>query len=195
MIHRFSKSDGSVVQPGFNGLNSFRSDIEKLFPLVQVHDDHSADHNMAHSVAIETINISGALLDIYHRTDNNNFDKVWDEDANPSYWAPFQIKGFVSPKSIELALSKWGADAEIQLDIYFSIAALYNLYGERLVRIGDVINVPFNAIGNLAPKLFIVNNATPFGNYRYRWLYLMCSVSSIATDIAVVPRHGNEELH
>ncbi len=191
MIHRFSQPIGPYNgnYDGNGGFIGNRSDMEREFPLVQAHDMESADLKQAMNVATEVCNVSGALVDINLRTDNNgNADGVWDEDADPTYWAAVQLKAFFAPGAIEMALKTWGSDAQVKLEMYFSMQMLVHKFGTRVLRKGDVIFVPFNAVGNIAPKHFRVTNFTPVGNYRYAWLYGKCNCESMSGDMHIIPR-------
>lgn len=191
MIPRFSQPT-DPYRGNFQGDDGFvghRSDMEREFPLVQVHDTESADLRTAMGMATEACNVSGALLDIYQRTDNHgNADDVFDEDADPTYWAPVPMKAFFAPGVIEVALKTWGPDAVVKLEMYFSMQALIGKFGERVLRPGDVVYVSFNAIGNVTPKHFRIVNFTPAGSYRYVWLYAKCNCESLTGDINVLPR-------
>jgi len=192
MLHRFSQNVDpyEAAQPLDGGFVGHRTDIEREHPLVQHHDVESADLQLAMGMATEACNVSGAILNVHQRTNNAGADDVWDEDADPTYWAPIKIKGFFPPGAIEVALKLWGAEAPVPLDIYFSTQNLLHYFGKRILRIGDVIQVPFNAIGNIQPKYFRVVNVTPIGNYRYVWLYQKCTCQSLTGDITVQPRDG-----
>lgn len=186
MINRFSSPLGptGTAQPGYAGN---RSDVEREYPLVQQHDDESADIRAALGAAAEVCNINGASLEVFERTDNYA-DDVWDEDADPTYWAPTPIKGFFAPGAIEVVLKTWGADAVVKLEVYFATKTLRERLRFRAIRGGDVLLVPFNAIGNAKPRLFRIENATPIGPYKYTWLYVKCNCESMTGDPATLPR-------
>lgn len=197
MIHRFSvPSDPYAdITNKYHNFIGNRSDMERDFPLVQVHDSESADLRLAMNIATEVCNISGAMVDVHQRTDNfGNVDDVFDEDPDPTYWPPHVFKAFFAPGAIELALKTWGADAQVKIEMYFSMQELIRRFGSRVLRVGDVVYVPFNAIGNITPKHFRIVNFTPVGNYRYHWLYAKCNCESLTGDLNVVPRdvHGDQ---
>lgn len=188
MIHRFASPDGpSSDGPGFH---DFRSDVEREYPLAQIHDMESPDIRTALAMGAEVCNLTGAEILVHQRTDNYA-DDVWDEDPDPTYWPAVTMKGFFAPGTIEVLLKLWGSDAEVKLDIYFSVKTALEKLGERVFRHGDVLLVPFNAIGNIKPRYFRVLNVTPIGNHRYSWIYLQCKCASLTGDITVMPRDGS----
>lgn len=191
MIHKFSQ-DATIYRGNFLGNSGFighRSDMEREYPLIQSHNVESADVRMAMNTATETCNIAGALIDIHQRTDNHgNTDQVWDEDADPTYWPAVPMKAFFAPGAVEVALKTWGPDSIVKLEMYFSLQYLVDKFGERVLRPGDVVYVPFNAIGNAIPRYFRIINFTPIGNYKYVWLYAKCNCESLTADINVTPR-------
>lgn len=197
MIHKFSQPYGPY-DANFLADSAYiggRSDVEKELTLAQVHDTQSADLRAAMQLGSEVIAVSGARVDVHHRTDNKGSgDDVFDEDPNPTYWAPEPFKAFFPPGAIEAALKVWGMDASVKMDIYFSMVDLTRKFGKRLLRSGDVIFVPFNAIGNFQPKYFRVNNVTPSGSYRYGWLYVQCKCESLTADITVIPKGTLDQL-
>jgi len=194
MIHKFSQPT-DPYRGNFRGDSGFvghRSDIEREFPLIQVHNVDSADLRLAMNMASDVCNVAGAMVDVHQRTDNHgNVDEVWDEDPDPTYWSPVLMKAFFAPGAIEVVLKVWGSDAPVKLEMYFSMQTLVQKFGERVLRKGDVIYVPFNALGNVTPKYFRIINFTPIGNYRYVWLYAKCNCESLSGDINIVPRDPN----
>lgn len=186
MIHRFGYGDG-VGDEVFDAVHeSFRSDIDQRHTPLALHDPDSADIKMARQLADEIINVSGAEVKIFVRTENADFDAVWDEDPDPTYWNPILIKGFFKPKPIETELKRWGVDTNNKTEIIFSHRQVYGLLGERMLRAGDVIQLPFNAIP-INPKNYRILNATPSGNFRYIWLYFTCQIELLTADITVRP--------
>ncbi len=192
MIYRFSVNSVDDNDPELGGesgnFDGFRSDIEREYPSVQQHDEESADLVTAAAIALEATYISGAEVEVYLRTDNPDFDHVWDEDPDPTYWPGVIRKAFFAPKAIEAALKMWGIDAVVKLEMFFSLADVKRYFGNRGLRVGDVIRVPYGAIGNITPKNFRVINASVDGNYKFSWLYFKCSTQSLTGDITVQPR-------
>ena len=191
MIHRFSSPDPYDANGvGHEGFVGFRSDVEREHPLIQQHDSKSADIRVAMTMATEVCNVSGADIDVYSRTDNEPDDigKTFDEDPDPTYWSPITIKAFFAPGAIEVAMKSWGPEAEIKLEMYFSMQDLVRKFGKRVLRLGDVLYVPFNAIGNITPRYFRILNVTPIGNYKYVWMYMKVNCASLTGDIHVQPR-------
>jgi hypothetical protein len=186
MIHSFGQLQGLDISHYDTVYEDLRSDIEKQFGILSIHNPESNDLKTVRSLADEVINTSGALVKIFARTENADYDAVWDEDADPSYWMPIDIKGYFKPNAIEAELERWGVDVKNKIEITFSHRELYNLLGERMLRAGDVVQVPYNTIP-LGLKNFRVINATPAGNFRYHWLYFMCQCELLTADITVRP--------
>jgi len=186
MIHRFAQllDNATRIAPSQSFLGA-RGDVESRNPLIQVHDTESNDHKLAGSLANELINISGAELLVYVRTDNNNFDEVWEEDADPTYYSAVRIKGFFVPQPKEVTLTPWGVDTENQTTVTFSKSQVISEFGERCVRIGDVIEIPYNASGTVRPDRYRVLNAYDSGNFRFEWYYWNCVVENLTNDITV----------
>ena len=188
-IYNFAVDTGQISPAKFDTiLTSFRSDVEQRHTPLALHDPESADVRMARSQAMEIINVSGAEVTVYMRTDNADFDSVWDEDADPTYWHPIKIKGYFKPQPLEAELKQWGAEVINKTEIIFDHFSIHQLAGERMLRIGDVIQLPYNAATTaLNPKNYRILNVTPSGNFRYNWLYLTCQLETLTADITVRP--------
>lgn len=191
--------DFGTVADGYDftsTIESYRSDVDQTNPKLALYNPDAPEIKLARSLADQMISISGAELKVFTRTENADYDVVWDEDADPTYWKPFTIKGIFKPKPIELELKSWGVDSVNRLEITFSHKQLYDLLNQRMLRIGDVIQVPYNATP-ISPKNFRVTNATPSGNYRFVWLYMTCQCEALTADISVRPENdmqGDEEV-
>lgn len=185
MIHRFSQENTEItrVAPGQTRIG-FRSDVQKQNPLIQLHDAQSKDHIFSGSIADEIINISGAEVIVYIRTDSESYDEVWEEDADPTYKSGRRMKAYFAPQPIAAQLTPWGVDVENQAVVIFSKEHVYKEFSERMIRIGDIIELPYNASG-IRPDRFRVLNAFDSGNFRYNWLYWSCNVENITDDITI----------
>ena len=195
-IHRFAIDTGQVSADQFDTvLQSFRTDVEQRHTPLALHDPESADVRYARMQADEIINISGAEVKIYVRTENADFDEVWDEDADPTYWNPIQeLKGYFKPQPLEAELKKWGAEVVNKTEVVFSHRQLHEKLENRMLRPGDVIQLPFNAATEAVnPKNYRVLNGTPSGNFRYNWLYFTCQVETLTADITVRPEEDMPE--
>ena len=194
MIYSFSESDdhsaGEV--PLDQSRPDFRSDMEQEHPIVQVHNQGSADIALAARKARETINITGGWCDVFLRTDNADHDTVWDEDPDPTYYQPIKLKAFYPPKPMELSMKPSGPDGAIKIEVIFAYSVLVERLGTRLIREGDVIQLPYNMVGETKPTYFTVINASPSQNYRYNWLFFTCTVESTQADITVLPDADKE---
>ena len=190
MIHRFGADIGLARHEDFGSVGpSFRTDIEQQHSLLQIHDNDSNDLQTARRLADEVINISGALVVVYVRTENADLDTVWDADPDPTYWTPFPIKAYFKPEPLQIELKKWGADIANKTEISFSHRQIHEKLSDRMLRVGDVIQVPYNA-ATLSPKNFRITNAAPSGNFRYHWMYLTCAAETLTADITVRPEPG-----
>lgn len=184
MIHRFSRSG-----PDGPKQVSLRSDVEQQFPLTQVHDDASADHELAERLAAQVGYGSGALVYVYLRTDNANINKVFEADPDPTYWNKVEIKGFYDPPPPLQELKKWGVDIELKPEIYFPLSTLHEKCGRNL-RSGDIIRIPgYEPVNNI--ENFRVISVAPDGQYRYKWYYLKCYTLNLTNDPSVQPDGGD----
>jgi hypothetical protein len=185
MIHSFTNVDERPLSSDMQ--MDFRSDIEKANPLYQVHDADASDIMLAKKIAFEMVQVNGALVRIHPRTDNMDHDKVFDEDADPTYWAPISIKGFFIPNPMEYELTLWGVDCANKQEVVFALEQVAGLLPDRLFRPGDLIELPFDSLSQQKPKYFMVDNASEVGNFRYNWLYLKCYTTLIVGDVNIRP--------
>ena len=190
MIYRFG--DGL---PAMGSPLGMRSDVEINNPLYQVNDSESADIQTVKRVVGEMIRVNGAPTKIHIRTDNEDVDTVWDEDPDPTYWAPKDLKGFFIPQPLEFELTQWGVDASNnQVEIVYTLEDIYAMFNSRLLRTGDLIEIPFNSVSSQKPKYYYVNNAQEFGNHRYIWLYVKCNCSLLTGDVNIRPANDQLDL-
>ena len=181
MIHRFSQdSEATRVAPSQGRLQA-RSDMEQEHPLIQLHDAGSADHILAGSIAKEIVNIAGGDVTVYPRTSSEHYDDVWEEDPDPTYGSGHHLKAWFAPQPIEAQLTPWGVDAPNQTKVSFSKEQVFKEFGQRMIRIGDIIELPYGGSG-IKPDRFRVLNAADAGNFKYNWLYWTCQVENITND-------------
>ena len=194
-IHNFAVDPGQVDADIWDTiLTSYRSESELRHTPIAIHDYESADIKLARSKAREMINVSGAEVTVFIRTDNHDYDAVWDEDPDPTYWNPMKIKGYFKPQPVETELKEWGAESINKTEIVFDHFSIKQLNGSRMLRIGDVVQLPFNSVDpNLGPKNYRILNVTPSGNFRYTWLYLTCVLETLTADITVRPEEDMPE--
>lgn len=180
--------------------NDFRSEEDQVNNLSAIYDHDNPDIANMEREVLTIVNDSGAWLKVYQRTnDLGQVDDVWEEDANPLYAQPVPVKGFFIPDSVATALKKYGVETNVSFDVHFSRANLLHIFGNRLVRKGDVIYVPHNTLiqtqdtefvggaQNLIDK-FLVTEAKDTGNFNYRWMYWSCTVTNLTSDITVRPK-------
>jgi hypothetical protein len=66
---------------------------------------------------------------------------------------------------------------------------------ERLITVGDVIEIPFNAPKLRGPARFRVLNAYDSGNWQYRWLYYTAVCELLTGDDALqVPHRESSQI-
>lgn len=150
---------------------------------------NNPDFAMAEKLALENLKIGGAWVTVIPRTDDNKYDKTWNEDPDPTYFTGFDFKAFFAPQPPEISLGKYGHDGLNQIDLRFSRSEVLSTMGERLIRIGDVIIVPHNSLV-LRAERFRVTHVQDDGNFRYRWIYLNVTVENMNKDESIVPRNS-----
>jgi len=182
-IHSFDKSQ----QFSSNPVPDFRSENSKDNPLHAIYDHNNPDMAQAEAYALENLRISGAWVTVIPRTEDNKYDKTWNEDSNPTYYTGYDFKAFFTPSAPEVSLTKFGHDAANSFDITFSRTQLIDSLGDRLLRNGDVIVVPHNSLIINANR-FKVLHAQDSGNYRYRWMYITCTVENMNKDESLQPK-------
>ncbi len=165
-----------------------RTEAQQRYTPLALHNDDSKDLQQARKHADEIINVSGAEVKIHVRTENEDYDHVWDSDSDPTYWNAVTLKGFFKPQPLEAELKKWGSEVINKTEIVFSHRQLYEEFGERMLRTGDVVKLPYNSVTQATdPKYFRVLNGTPSGNFRYNWLYFTCQLEVLTADVTVRP--------
>ena len=182
-IYGFDKSQ----QFSSNSVPDFRPDESQQNPMQSLYDHSNPDIAQAEAYALENIRIAGAWVTVIPRTEDNKFDKTWNEDVNPTYYAGFDFKAFFAPPAPEVTLTKFGIDGANKFDIIFSRAEMLGVLGERLLRNGDVVIIPHNSLVIRANRFKILHSQDT-GNYRYRWLYLTCTVENMNKDESLIPR-------
>lgn len=171
-------------------LPDMRSDAEQYNSKLSLDNNEAPEITTAIKAAQEIINTSGAEVIVYLRTDNQDYDKIWDEDPDPTYWNPIRLKASYKLEQLEVELKKWGIDASNKLKITFAYEEIFRTC-KRLLRTGDVIGVLYDSNGGMSkllkPRHYRIVNVTPSGNYRYVWLYLSCDTEILNSDIAARP--------
>lgn len=163
-----------------------RTDIERMFTPLSVYNHMKPDIGYAERMAEELIHISGAWLMVFVRTDNADVNKTWDEDPNPSYKNGIRLKGYFKPEPVGLELTKFGVDSPNQTTVTFARTEILSLFGQkRMVRAGDILEVPHNSIGQIRVRRFRIVDSQDVGNFHYRWLYFQCLIENITGDKAL----------
>ncbi len=182
-IYSFFQGQGEVYS-SMSSMPDHRTDMEKTSSPLALHQN-SADFALVERYAEETINISGAWVEVYLRTDDGGWDEVWDEEADPSYHDGFDIKGFFEPQPVKEDLTKWGIDNPNKITIVFARSPLLNKVGKRLLRPGDIIKTPQNSLVFEGMRFYRVLNATDSGMYHYRYMYLSVVSEVITGDVSL----------
>ena len=187
MIHRFSRTDESATRIASRQQQmGQRSEMERTHPLLQIHDSESADHGLAATISDEIINISGGEVLVYARAESQSYDKVYDEEPDPVYRPAVRLKAYFPPQPIAAQLTQWGLDVENKATVVFAKEQVIKEFGDRMIRIGDVIDLPYNASG-IRQNRYRVLNAFDSGNFKYNWLYWSCHVENLTDDITIEP--------
>jgi hypothetical protein len=164
---------------------------------IALYDESNPEILYMEQEAFQYIKDSGVPVFVYTRVnDLGKIDSVWEEDSDPLYDNPIPVYGQYVPEAMSVVLKKWGVDAQTQFLIHFSRANLLAVFGNRLIRQGDVIEIPHNTLVQTQNTEFIdgpfgcldkfrVISAKDTGNYNYRWLYWTCTVEVLSSDISV----------
>lgn len=200
-VHDFFRNFNETDErfSSIDDLPDHRSDIEKQHTPLSVYNHDKPDLAYAERLAEEVINISGGWVTLYLKeplVDQNNLDDVWDEDADPIYQQGRDMKAWFKLDSLNLELTRWGIDSPLQITVVFPRAILIKEVGEdRLITVGDVIEVPYNAPKLRGPARFRVLNAYDSGSFHYRWLYYTAVCELLISDTALnVPHRDNKPI-
>ena len=197
-IHNFQSTGQEFIS--IDKIPDHRSEDEKTNSPLAIYNHDSPDIAYAERLAEELINLSGAWVTLFLRTDNlGSADEIWDEDPDPTYKNGMKLKGYFVPEPPNVELTKWGVDVPNKTAVIFSRAILFKALERRMVRPGDIIEVPHNTLSpiqNSTPhesrntmKRYRVLNAADSGNFRYRWLYYKCSVELLTGDVTIDVEH------
>jgi len=171
----------------FVSITQAQIDATPLNPQQAVYNPNNPDMAQAEKLALENTRISGAWVTVIPRTEDNKFNKTWNEDPDPTYYTGYDFKAFFVPPAPEVTLTKFGIDAPTKFDITFSRAEIMLVMGDRLFRSGDVMIIPHNSLVINATR-FRVLHCSDSGNYKYRWLYLTCTVENMNKDESLAPK-------
>lgn len=174
-------------------LPDLRSDIEREASPIQVFDHLNPDISLAERRAKESMDVGGAWVKVYlkmitKRPDNiameglQTAEEIWNEDPTPIYSNAISMKGYFKPDAQKFELTKFGIDSAMKISITFLRSDLLknNMIGDRLIKPGDQIEIPYNDINEKNfPMRVTVVDASNVGNYRYRWIYwkVVCEIS------------------
>ncbi len=159
-----------------------RTDFESQQPTFRVDDPGSEDVATALRAARDLIHSSGFVF-VHTRTDNEDFNKVHDEDPDPTYMPPARMAAKWLPKPLELELTKWGPDVKSNnTKISFFIGDVYERFGRRMLRTGDLIEVPQRYLGGQRPRFYYIDNGSEEQFFRYVPLYFGCQVHLLEGD-------------
>ena len=195
-LHNFDTKQEFI---SIDALPDFRTEEQKQFTPLSVYNHDNPDLAFAERKAEEIINISGAWIVIFPRTNNSGADEVWEEDPDPTYKSGVKLKGYFVPQPVVIELTRCGIDSQNKTSVVFSRAILFKEFGKRMLRPGDVFEVPHNTLtplqeaepggkSNRMDKYRIIN-ASDIGNFLYRWLYYKCDVEALTGDITIQLEH------
>ncbi len=194
-VHDFFKNFNESDErfSSIDDLPDHRTEIEKQHTSLAIYNNSRPDFALAERWAEEAVNIGGAWVTIYLKEpliDHNDLDDVWDEDADPIYQPGRDLKAWFKVDSLNIEMTRWGVDSPLQTTVVFPRAILAKEVGmERLLTIGDVIEIPYNAPKLRGPARFRVLNAYDSGNWQYRWLYYTATCELLISDEALKVTH------
>lgn len=165
----------------------FRSDVEQHHSQLSQENDNSPDILLAGTMSKEVIRLSGSEIDVFMRTDNNDVDHVWEEDTSPTFWQPITIKAYYVVPAITVTSEMWSVDAKVTFDVFLSYQEVLEMFGERMIRLGDVFKIPLKFVKPAKIVNFEVTSSTPWEMFMYHWLYWKCTVINISGDPIVQP--------
>jgi len=186
-IHDFDAQKEQFIT--IDEIQDNRSELEKQLSPLSVYNHNKPDIALAERYVEEFINVSGAWVSIFPRIPKEKQElNVWDEDENPIYGDPIDLKAYFSPDPVSWELTRWGEDNPLKVDVVFSRAILLKRLGDRLLVQGDVIELPYNEIlARLFPvgpwRVQVLNGAST-GNFHYRWLYYTVNCELMIGDEA-----------
>lgn len=200
-IHDFQRSfheEGERFE-SIDDLPDYRTDMEKMHTPLSVYNHAKNDLAMAERLAEEAVNVSGAFVTVYVKepyVDREGVEDVYDEDADPIYRPGMKLKAWFKTDTLNVELTRYGVDSPLQLTVVFARAVLAKAMGlERLISVGDIIEVPYNNPRFRGPARFRVVNAYDSGNMHYRWLYFTTVCELIVGDNSLkVPFNGDSKI-
>lgn len=203
-IHPFEsqKEEYSTI----DRIPDFRTDVQKEATPLSIYNHQKNELALAEKWAEEQVNISGAWVTVFTKDvvvpdqapqgQGQDLSDPFDEDADPIYNKGMNMKALFKPDSISLEMTRWGVDAPTKAEVIFARAPLLSIFGERLIKPGDVIELPYNepvVQSNAGSRRFVVNNSYSTEFYHYRWLYYKAVVELQTGDQAV--QVGFKGLH
>ena len=182
-IHNFSVAQKLV---GIDNAPDHRTEIEKQFTPLSTYNHDKSDISTMERLTEELVNISGAFVRVFMKAENpNSENSVLDDDVDVTYLNPIMIKAYIQPPTSKMELTKWGIDIDLKTTISFSRSILWKETLGRMISIGDVIEVPQNAV-HVPIVRYKVLNGFDSGNFHYRWLYWNCEVVNVSNDDTVL---------
>jgi len=193
-VYNFNSKNEQVST--FDSIPDFRSSVEQQFTPLAIYDHEKPDIAYAERLSAELININGAWVTVYLKevkADSEEIE-VWEEDADPIYRSGIEMKAYIKLDTVAYELTRWGIDNPLKLSIVFHRGTLVEKLNSRLLALGDVIKVPYNAAKvlldpNRNPMYFRVLNVYDSGNFWYRWLYYTAETELLTGDKAVQVLH------
>lgn len=188
--------DDELMQ-AYSSIDNYKIDISPSS--LDIYDHDNPDIANMEKEAAELIQKSGATTLIYLRAnDMGAIDDTYDEISQAVFEKPLTIKGLFTPSNASIVKVKYGIDINLKFTISYSRALLLQDIGPRLIRTGDVVQVPHNTLIQTQATEFLdgkVNRLDKFrvisgsdtGNFNYRWLYWTINIEPVTGDITVRP--------
>jgi len=151
-------------------------------------DYDNPDIKFAAIRAKEIIRISGADVTVYPRVKKFDYDRTWDEDPNPLYGSGRKFRAYFAPKPTEAVMTMAGVDAPNQMNIVFAKQDVVEIFQDRFLIPGDIIDAPYGG-SILKPRKYRIINAQDTGNFKYVWLYITCTCETIPDDKTIDVTH------
>jgi len=168
-----------------------RTDEQKENSPISLYNHDIPDIALEERRVQELIEISGVPIIAYkYKVIEHVKDSVqdlWNEEQTKIYDSGTWVKGIVKMDLFQQYLTKFGIDTPLKLNVNFSRTKLLDIFGEELIRVGDVLRIPLNIPGKKFPHYFLVTEAHSSSNFRFRWLYWTCQTVLLVNDDEVRP--------
>ena len=168
-----------------------RTDEQKENSPLSQYNHENPDIALAERQAQELTELAGVPIIIYkykimeHVKDS--VQDLWNEEQTKIYDNGTWAKGLIKMDLFQQYLTKFGIDTPLKLNVNFSRTKLLELFGEELIRVGDVLRIPLNIPGKQFPHYFSVVEAHSASNFKFRWIYWTCQTVLMLNDDEIRP--------